>query len=267
MPGWTAMAAAVSTQPANPDIAYEPLGYGTDGALTPVVAGASVSVKGSYVTIGTTVNAWAGFYLEVSQVTASARYALDIRAGGTTIIVPDFYVEGAGNTRVFIPLQVAAGTLLEARSQCTNASSTMRIAVSGRIAAANIPPAFTTMTALTTFDTGTRPSTTAVPTAATIAWTQLVASTAAAYGALLIQVGQGTIPATQQQATAYIAIGGAGSEVQIARMAAFAQTSSPSFVRAYRLIEKAIAAGTRLSAAMLAPAADNGPRVSIHGFS
>ena len=79
-----------SSQPANPNITYEPLGFGTSGAMTSLTSGGSSNTKGSYGSIGTTSNAWCGFLLCTGTANiATARYLLDIRIGSSTIILPD----------------------------------------------------------------------------------------------------------------------------------------------------------------------------------
>jgi hypothetical protein len=207
--------------PSNPNETYERIGINADGSFTTITAAGTAHVKGSYATIGTTVSAYAGFYLEIGQGSSStARYLIDIRINSTTVILPDFYSQGgaSSNGRIFVPISVAAGTLIEARCQCATASATIGLAISGRVRTASHPALYSQGYQITTADTtSTHPSTTSVTLQSTLTtWTQLVASTAADYGALLLTVGYpGTNFATTQQGSAFFAADGAGSEAKI----------------------------------------------------
>lgn len=256
----------------NPNDTYEALGYGTDGSLTLLTAAGSGNTKGSYATVGTTANAWAGFYIDIGNPnTAANRYILDIRTGGATIIMPDLYIQpGASSSgRVFVPLAVASGVLIEARVQCQTASGTLRIALSGRIASASTPPCYAQATALNADTTNTRASTTNVPYASSLgSYTQLIASTAATYGALLAVAADNGTMATTQQTAHIVATGAAASEVALGRIAAGAANAAPIMPRGFRLFEQGISSGTRIAAASLAatPGTDNA-RIGLYGFA
>lgn len=267
-----AFLAPALSPPPNPDDSYEGIGFGTDGSMTIITAAAGAHAKGSYATIGTTANAWAGFWLEIGDSNGSTRrYLVDVRAGGATVIVPDLFIVPTitGSGRAWLPIAVAAGTLIEARCQCDTGSSTIRLAASGRIRSSNSPPCFSSAVSITTVDNaGTTVGLTSVPLQSSLGtYTELVTSTAATYGALMATVDRSGTPATSQEATTIIAVGAAASEVPIGRISAHINTSAPFVIRANRTFEKSVLLGSRLSAATLAatPGSDN-MRVQLHGF-
>jgi hypothetical protein len=262
-----------SSSPTNANDTYEELGFGTDGSCVTVTASGTTNTKGNYSTLGTTANDWAGFWLEVGDVTAaSTRYIVDIRAASTTIIMPDLFMEpGLANGRIWIPLAVASGTLLDARCQSNTASATIKLAVSGRIRNASHPAMYSSATALNVDTGGTRAtaSGTAVSLASSLgSYTQLISSTAATYGALLMCACESATPATSQQGTIIVAKGGAGSETQIGKAIARLSASGALLGRCYKMFEQSIPSGTRLAAAALAPTpGTDSVRVGLYGFS
>jgi hypothetical protein len=266
-----------SSTPVNVNASYEDLGYGTDGSLT-LVTGGAVHVKGTYVTLGTTANAWAGFELEIGDPSnAGNRHLIDIKIGGVAVVngtsgISNIYAQPAVSSgRLRFPMAIAAGQTIEASIQSSTASGTLRLAATGRIANANTPPMFTTCTTLTTMDTAaTRAAAGNITLASTLGtWTQLVASTGSTYGALLAVFGDnGTTPATAQQITAVIGTGAAPSEVALGRVAGHTATSSFLVSRMARLFETNIGSGTRIVAAALAttPGTD-AIRAGLYGFA
>ncbi len=261
------------TQPLNPDYTLEPLGIGANGSLVTATSGTSNN-KGSFVTIGTTASNWCGFYLVAGTTAAgSTRFLVDIRIGGATIILPNYFVR-PGNTiidPVFIPLQIPTGTLVEFAIQCSSATTAMTLALQGVPASSSLPPGFTQATALNVDVTNTRPSTVDVPFASSLPspLTQLVSSTAAAYGALLGCVdGNATTLGTAQDITAYIGIGASSSETRFGELSTRAGTSTAPILRANVLYQKAVPISSRLSASILAatPGTDNG-RIGLYGFA
>lgn len=261
-----------SSQPSNPNITYEPLGFGASGAMTSLTSGGSNNTKGSYGSIGTTSSAWCGFWLNTGIANiATARYLLDIRVGSSTIILPDYYIH-AGTTAAincFVPLKVAANTLIEARIQSQTASNTLRVALNGILASSTLPPGFDAATALNVDTSATTPSTTNVPASSSVSWTQLVASTAATYGAIMSASDTTTTAwTTAQDYTIILATGASSSEVEFFRYDAHTQAGTGLCQRSEGLAQKSIASGTRISAACLAatPNSDNA-RVAIYGLA
>lgn len=261
-----------SSQPANPNITYEPLGFGTSGAMTSLTSGGSSNTKGSYGSIGTTSNAWCGFLLCTGTANiATARYLLDIRIGSSTIILPDYYIHAGTTASInrFVPLQVPTGTLIEARIQSQTASNTLPVAINGIVASTSLPPGFTQATALNVDTTSTTPSTTNVPASSSVSWTQLVASTASTYGAIMSSSDTTTTAwTTAQDYTIILATGASPSETEFFRYTAHTQAGTGLCQRSEGLAQKSISSGTRLSAACLAatPNSDNA-RVALYGLT
>jgi hypothetical protein len=274
MSSFISFGAGGATQPLNPDIGYERLGYGTDGSMTTITASGSANTLGSYTTVGATATAWCGLYLDLGKGSnASNRYLVYVRINGTTILIQDIpYIPGAagsGVNRLELPLQVPSGATVEVAIRSNTGSATLQVAVSGIPASTSLAPGYTSAVSITTPDTSTsRPSTIDVPLGSTASYTQLNASTSEAYGAILVCIeDNGTNPATAQQCTLLVATGAAASEVPIGAVAFTDTTAAPIIAHAYRTLKKAVASGTRMSAAALAttPGTDK-VRVSLHGF-
>lgn len=252
----------------------EALGFATDGTTVTVTAGSS-NVKGSYVTIGTSTAAYAGFWLYYGSASASsARIILDIRHASTTVIVPDLYLEpnqSVGPCMIWIPLQVAAG-LLEARCQAATGSQTVKVGIVGVLDNSQSAPMYTTMAALNIDTTNTRADDASVTLqdSAGTTYYDLVASTAATYNAFLFVGGHsGSNPVTSQQAKATFATGAAAAEVEFAWHSTWVNNSTSAFPnRPAKFIEKTIASGTRISAkvAVVTPGTDT-VRFAAYGFA
>ncbi len=262
-----------SSQPANPNITFEDIGFTSNGALTSVTAAGSTNTKGSYATIGTPSANCSGFWLHLGiSPTIAHRFLMDLRVNSSTIILPDYYLQANNgmHARQFIPLKLTASQLVEARVQCSAASGTVTMAMSCVQASMSLAPGFDAATDLNTLSGNTLADDTNVPLQSTVSsYTQLVASTGANYGALLVAVSHNnTNLVTAQGATVIIATGGSGSEVPIARFALHNNTGATGVLAVNHTIQKAIASGTRLSAAVLAntPGTDN-VRVGLWGLA
>lgn len=275
MSGFTSFASAAAS-PTNPNYTLEVGGISSSGVLTSFTSGAA-NTAGSYGTlIASTAAAWAGFFLiPGSAATSTTRFMINIRIGGSTVILPDFYVRPATSVidEIFIPLQVPVGSLVEANVRCSSATTAMGLGIQG-IPASGAPfLGFTQATALNADTTNTRPSATDVPfaSAAPSPFTQLVASTAAQYGALLAVLdGNATSPATTQDIFGVLATGASGSETQFAgRIPGRSSISSATVARTpHHLFERVVASGSRLSGTILCntPGTDNG-RIGLYGFA
>lgn len=263
------------TQPLNPNFTFELMGISSSGVYTSLTSGAA-NTPGSYVTLGTTAAAWCGFYLVPGvAATGTTRFLIDIRIGGATVILPTFYVRPGSSVidQIFIPLQIPIATLVEVRVQCSSATTAMGLAIQGVPASSSLPPGFAQATALNVDTTNTRPNATDVPFASSLPspLTTLVASTAAAYGALLAVLdGNATTPALTQDLAGVIATGAASSEVPFAgRIPGRSSASTATVARTpFMLFQKTIASGVRLSGSILAatPGTDNG-RIGLYGFA
>lgn len=259
MSQWISFASG-SSSPVNPDNSFEALGYAGTGALTVVTGNATANTKGSYASLGTTSNDWAGFWLIFGQASnASARLMFDV-AIGTTVIAPNVYAEpgAAGNAAnafsVFIPINVPASSNIQVRSQSSSGATTTGVAVRGVIRNANSPPCFNTMTALTADTTNTRASTVSTGFASSATWTEQIASTAATYGAMLMIPGRSTVdPTVNQDVTYLLATGAASSEVEFWRQTASSKGASVYYQsNDITLIEHSVTSGSRISASPMA---------------
>lgn len=263
-----------SSQPSQPNNTYGFGGQGTVGEGTTMTAG-SANVKGNYsATIITTSAALSGFIVEFGlPSSASAKYKVDIRSGGSTIIVPDLYVApgstSSGTFKVFIPLAVGSGVALDARCQSSVGSATLKISIVEVVANAGVPPGFTSMVALNNEATAgtTLAGTGDVP--LTDTWTEIVASTAATYGAIMAIVGDnGTAPGTAQSTLVSLGTGAAAAEAAYMKGTFGIFTGLPYLrLQMFLLIQKTIASGTRLSAkANSTTAGTDNLRIGLYGF-
>jgi len=267
-------APGAASQPGNPNATLESIGFAANGTPTQLTASATANVKGSYATIGTTTSAWCGFFLHIGVASAStARFLLDIRIGGATVILPDFFVMPGTNIagRVYVPLQIPASTLVEGRVQCSSTGSqTISFAMTGSVASASLAPGFTQATALNVDTTNSRPSTIdiAETTSLTLPLTQLTASTAATYGAFIAVASASTAtPGTAQHVTPVFATGASSSEVEFGRMLVNALNTTAGINHGYQYLSHSVASGTRLSAGALAAATGDNIRVGLYGFA
>lgn len=259
----------------NLDNAEEPVGINTDGTATTVTAGAS-NALGTYQDLGTTAAAWAGFWIYYGPASASSsRMLLNLRINGTTVIVPNLYLEpnqAVGPMRIFIPLAVAAGTLIAAAVQAATGAQTVKVGLVGIVRNAQSAPMYTSMTALNVDTTNTRAATAdvAAQNSAGATYTTLSASLAADYHAFLFSPGHnGTNPATSQAAKITFATGAAAAEVEFGFHATWINNSSSAFPsRPLHFIERTILAGVRLSTkcAVVTPGTD-AIRVAAYGFA
>lgn len=268
--------------PSNPVDTYEEIGTGVADAGTTVTAAASAHTKGSYVQLtgagagGVTVNDWSDFWVLFSGMSASTtRVLADISIdGGSTVKCPDLFAQcGSGTTGAVIGthirMAVPAGSSVGARIQAHIGNLTCAMKIIGVVANANSRPGFSTMEALNADTANTRPSTIDVPLTGT--WTELVPSTAAAYGALMVTAGaNGTAFGTVQNAGLYLATGASGSEVALSfrQWMSLVNSNPPMKTGELCVYENTIASGVRLSAKAVAPTpGTDAVRVLLHGFS
>lgn len=246
----------------NTNSLYEGVGAGSDGSGTTITTGAA-NTAGAYASgelTAATAAAWWGFDVTFTSASSSAnRYLVSISIdGGATTLVSNLYVQphavtssSIGVVRCAFPLQVPAGSNIMVKAQAQNATQTLKCNMVGWVAGSANAPGFTTCTQLLTPDTtNTRASSTsvAVTTDATT-WTQLVASTAANYGAFLVVLSDnGVAPGTVQICRSRLGLGAAASEATVRGFQFGVGTSGALCPRAASpLIEQAISAGGRLS--------------------
>jgi hypothetical protein len=263
------------SSPSNPDYLPDVLGEG-DGSGTTLTGNASANVIGTYASVGTVGGtAWSGFYAEFSAPSGAtnrylARISLD---GGSTVFVGPFLVMPASTStrmeRFFFPLIVASGTTIHmAVSSSAASSATVKVVLTGLVPQGAInPPGYTTATNITTPGTATTvASATGVALSANnTTWTQIIASTAAQYGAFLVFFGGASNLTNSQGAVVRLAKGAAASEIPIGAGHFWMGTSGQAN-NTTLLINATVAASQRLSMNIEGASADTAV-VGVIGFS
>ena len=268
---------------ANLNNTYEYAGVDAGGLSTLLTGNVSGNTKGSASPLsaegsaGVTANAWAGFWVYINGSSAgSTRWLIDISFDNSaTWAVSNLYAEpGAGATpmRVFIPLNVPAGSTITARAQASASSSpTVRVGLKGVVRNASSPPLFTTMASLTADTSTTRASSADISTVASgsTTWATVVASTAATYGELLAIPGSGTTVTTAELGMIRLGVGAAASEVELAGRDPVQYASAlPSVARSVvSRIERSVASGLRISAQFVKATAGETMRLALYGFA
>lgn len=267
---------AGGSQPANPDIDYEFLGWGADGSGTLATASASSFTKGAWVSLGVTTDDWCGFDLIMgAQGGSGLRMHIDIGAGASgsqAAIISNVYssTHPVGTTmapaHAEVPLQVAAGTELWARVSAQNGGATQKIALRGIVASAALPPGFTACTTLVEAASTGYAGPTNIAMDGTWA---LLHTTARDYGAILMSPSVGTTTLATQEIAVTLGLGEAGSEVEFYRLRVQTVNANPPLKTAgdRLLIERSIPSGAKISASCLAAnTAGNPIRLGLHGF-
>lgn len=210
----------------NLDTTYETVGITSVGAGTLVTGGAANTKGAAYTQLSaSTASAWSGFWVMITAANSSGnRYLIDIGTGAAAAevaLVPNIFAypstAGSGVQALFFPINVAAGTRISARVQSNGGSGSCQIAVMGEVSVAGSRPMYASVELLAAADTAnTRPSSVSITSvnSAGTGWTQVVASTARQYGALIPNLGvTGSLPATAQSLSYRLATGAAASEV------------------------------------------------------
>lgn len=267
------LAGAAAGAPANPDLTYEYAGF-NNGAGTVVTAGNANVLGSASASLATTASAWSDFTLYAgNSSTSNGRFLLDISFnGGSTWPVLDLVAYPGGSTSsgmVGIPIQlpVPAGSDIRVRCRGTSNAITIAVFVVGVVDTALRPPFYSTITALN-LDQAASGALVDLPLNSAGAFTQIIASTASAYGALLVIPTFGGAVATSQPAMIALATGAAASEAVFFQLPV-AMNSTTVLVRGRaNVIEKAIPSGTRISAYARAttPGSDV-VRVALYGLS
>lgn len=275
MSQWISFVSSGGGSIANLDTTYEMIGFDT-GAGSTVTTGAGTNTKGTYVQLSAaTANNWSGFYVTYSSAgAASQRFLADVSFdGGTTANVPNLYLEPGSplyglSGPIYIPMLVSAGSDVRVRVQCGSTGGNLRVAIIGVVRTSQSRPCFTTCVNINAADTaGTRAGSIDIP--LTNAWTEVAASTANTYGAIMTVFGSSTVMATAQAVGLAMGTGAAASEVERMRVLGGTGTSSPNLRGgSFPLLESSISSGTRLSARGFAatPGSDV-LRVQMLGFS
>lgn len=254
MSGFTPLGGG-SSKPNNPALTYEALGFSSGAGVT-LTAG-SANVLGSYATIGTTSNALCGFYIDVVNFSnTSARYQVNVRTGGSTVILSNYQiVPSLGSIRVRVPIAIATSTLVEMALRSSSATATCKAMIVGIIDSSTTAAGLSSATDLVGASTASTYAGTAdVPISDT--WTELVASSAATYSAILpvVSISPTANPTVGQSTGLIIGTGASSSEVQFGPSQIFTLSGTSPFAVLASLIpiEASISSGTRIAAKLTA---------------
>lgn len=246
------------------------LGKGANGDGVSVAAAIAAHTKGSWVSIGTPSADLAGIILWVGAASSSsARYLLDIRRNGATVIAHDLYQHpGAslGWRPIFLPLNVPSGQALEVAVQGSVGSVSLRCYIEGVERTAQSAPAYSEMVALNADTVATRAGTVDVP--LTNAWTELLSSTGETFPAFMALAGLSTSnPAGIQSMSMEVGTGAASSETHLCDLALLTDSTDPRVRPAMTRVHERELPNARAAARILAatPGSDN-LRVGLYGF-
>lgn len=215
-----------------------PLGWGvgfqeliTTASTVVSTAGGSTNTKGSWAEL---IAATARDYdyltliVQASTVASTRSNLVDLAigsAGNEVPILTNYLVSGAPTTPNYItlPIAVAEGTRLSVRSQCTTASSGIRVALVGGVTGLLATPASGIIETLgaVTADSGGTPCDAGAVGSTLGAWAQLSAATTHDIGALKVAMGNGTNATIGTSLTMSVSnrlqvgVGSAGNEVPV----------------------------------------------------
>jgi hypothetical protein len=216
----------------------ETFGAGTSSGTT--LTSGTANTKGTYVSLGTTTFDWNHVNISLSASSAAADHLVDIAiddgGGNKWIILPDLrhpsrISANATPVTLSLPLHVAKGSLLYARSASSTASATMAITIAGDSIGRGGAPGYHRCLAL--FTPGTSRGTTVDPGASagtTGAWAQTTTGVAARVVEWFGVIGTGgNTSRTTSTWLLDVAIGASGSEqIVLAAAALSAGVSSTS---------------------------------------
>lgn len=227
---------------------------------TQITSSATTNAKGAWATIGTTTFAYEQIIIQVGASGSAADYVFDIGiddgAGNSYVLAADLRISALkGAADLFLsyplPLKIAAGAIVEARSAATIASATLRMTIVGCTASPLSGGSYSSMVALytpatsrgVTIDTGATANTKS-------AWTQLQASTAHHVDAIMLGIGPNADVARTAATTGLldVGIGTSGAEFALASnmLWGFTTTSDTPFPNVIGPIPMGIPAGSRV---------------------
>ncbi len=186
-------------------LAAAPLALAQGISFNPAAAGASANTRGGCTLIGTTTNDGVGLEIHINLssmgTTSKSVMRLATNSGCTTIIVPDIFFM-PGNTApvvIPVPLRTTAGTAIYAQAQSNNTSATFRVSIQIVKGASGL--GYANCEAFAPFSSSvTRAGTIDLPIvlSGSTSFTQLVSSSAQAYGAFVFAGGENGTPASQR---------------------------------------------------------------------
>jgi hypothetical protein len=258
----------------NPNNSYEFVGFGTGGGVL-VTANDSNHVKTTTpVQIGVATSAFSKHMLYLANGSATAiRIVYDLSFdGGSTWPVSNVFEFIGGSTlghckEIPILIPSPAGADFRMRIQSTTGNATVHAYIVGVVANASAPPGFSSLTGLNIDLATTRADNADVAFNGT--WLELVASSAAEYGALIVTTDGGTAAGTATQSVGLgIGVGEALSEQLIGQTVVNSTTTGITIRSPTLLIEKTIPISSRIAARVIAASNTTDTiRVAIHGYA
>jgi hypothetical protein len=246
-----------------------------NGKGTTVTSGTSNNKGASWTSIGTSSVNWSGFIIKFN-CSSSTRYLIDLSTNNSSAnLVPDLlYVASAASiNEIFIPVKIASGTTIYAKTQCTSASAVTNITIQGIPASESTFVGFTSMHKVLDPDTGTTRGNASVnaacsSTAPTFA--TAVASTTDTYDAFLVVPTGAALTMTAQEHIWDFAYG--ASDTVVARWPVFMNNSTTNDANRGQspIIYQRVTTGQKLAyrvwAANNLQTGDSNLRAAIYGF-
>lgn len=270
---------AGGSQPANPNISYVHLGLDANGLGTQLTSGGGANVKGSWVSLGVLANDLCEFDLIVAAANSSgSRVVCDVgigpNSGAVTTIVPDLYevTSQVGTTHapesVTIPLKLAAGQEVWARIAAQASGQTQLVSLRGTIADPSLPPGFNSCEIIHGNGANVRAGSISVPSNSAVNYTELMSSSARAYGAVLCSVGQTATTASNMAVGLRWGTGISGSEVDFLRTGIYGSSANPILKTGgdRRLVRKSFPSGTRFAVRATSATTTETLYAGLHGF-
>lgn len=265
-------------QPPNPNISYEHLGLDANGFGAQLTSGGGANVKGSWYSLGVLANDLCEFDLVFTASNNSGtRVVCDIgigpNSGAVTTIVPDLYVitSQTGTTHapetIPLPLKIAAGSEVWARIAAQTSGQTQLISLRGTIASASLAPGFNSCEVIHGNGANVRAGSISVPSNSASTYTELMSSSARAYGAVLCSVGQ-TTTASNMAVGLRWGTGVAGLEVDFLRTGIYGNASNPILKTGgdRRLVRKSFPSNTRFAVRATSTTTTETLYAGLHGF-
>jgi len=266
-------------QPANPNISYAHLGLDSNGLGTTVSSGGAANAKGAWTSLGVLANNLCEFELVFTAANSSGvRAVCDVgigpNSGAVTTIVPDIYVvtSQTGTTHgpeiVTLPLKIASGSEVWVRIAAQASGQSQLVSLRGTIADPSLPPGFNSCEIIHGNGANVRAGSISVPSNSATTYTELMGSSARAYGAVLCSVGQTATTASNMAVGLRWGTGVAGSEVDFLRTGIYGNSANPILKTGgdRRLVRKSFPSGTRFAVRGTSATTTETLYAGLHGF-
>lgn len=173
-----------------------------------ITAAGSTNTIGTYVSLGTTTAALRALLFQFGGIsTASVRYLAHVKINGVVVTGNGIYIQQTTTAypTYELPLQVPSGATVEVAIQASSAGASLRCWVKGIKANAFDAPGFANCESPTVvFSGATQASSVDLPNTDT--WTEVIASTAHHYGAILPFLGTSGAIAGGQRGELYFGL-------------------------------------------------------------